>query len=688
MADQQQWVDLQTGQVRPVSDSEMAAEPDRYALPERAVNVREGVGGTMPAQEVSRTGTRRETPEETLERGQREVYRDAPGTAAAVGFSRGITFGGYDQLLTGIDPDLAPGLAQLRQANPLISTGSEIGGAVTGALVAPFTPAGLAARGAAGVSKAAGGGLLGTSLAAAAEGALYGGGGEVSAAALEGRPIELERLTAAMGSGALLGGLGGAGLYGIGKATSGLRRFAQSKLAQLTGTALPEGAAIRSEVEAMTKVLRGAEDGLEDLRRHGLGREVEVSRKATAALEDLLTAPETLAREPWRAARALEQQQNAVSRLRQDFPRIRQAVQAEGRVGGNRWQAMEALDDVSRRGEGMVGRVFEMKDAAEAAKRPTLMGQLAEGAASLVGFKLAPAGMGWAGARAARAAIGGRLGAAAAAVGARVAQAAEVLVGAASRGVRAAPMPVALADVSYGPPAKPYRPEIPTKSPELKAYRARRDELLSQTEPDPNKPGKFRMKLTARHRVAEHLAGIGAVSPSLADALETLAARRVSYLAGILPRPKDRVTMGPDTWRPAHLQLSGFGRAAGAVEDPTGVFQRAATRGEVTPEESEALWAVYPEMMIEARETLIARTDQLTKTLEYKNRVAISILLGVPLDPAMQANVLEVLQGSYDAEPGGGMEAPPPADSKPNPAIGRIEAPQPTEAQVEAGGGQ
>ena len=150
--------------------------------------------------------------------------------------ARGATLGLSDQALTGLLGDDYREGAAARASNPATAI-PELGGAA-GAMVAGELLAGpaggaagaaratgalgklagavtapgrvLGAAGRAGEALGAGGGIIGRGLGmagrGAAEGGLIGAGGEVSAAALEDRDLTVDKLFAAAGHGALMGG--------------------------------------------------------------------------------------------------------------------------------------------------------------------------------------------------------------------------------------------------------------------------------------------------------------------------------------------------------------------------------------------------------------------------------------------------------------------------------------------------
>lgn len=213
------------------------------------------------------------------------------------------------------------------------------------------------------------------------------------------------------------------------------------------------------------------------------------------------------------------------------------------------------------------------------------------------------------------------------------------------------------------------------------AYKERERELRELTRRD--ETGEYRMQRSAREQMAERLKPVRAVDPVLADRIETIAARRVEFLASKLPKRPDIPVMqvGPDNWRPSDMAMRQFARFVAAVEDPGSVEERLAD-GSVTPEDAEAIRTVYPEMFADIKARIIASLPDLRESLPYHRRLALSIFSGVPVDPAMDPKILAVLQGNFAEEVGseGGTVAP-----RAQAQFGSITKPNPTAAQERAG---
>ncbi len=231
------------------------------------------------------------------------------------------------------------------------------------------------------------------------------------------------------------------------------------------------------------------------------------------------------------------------------------------------------------------------------------------------------------------------------------------------------------ADDEQPKPAKGKK-ETPEKIADL--YKRRTSEIRDAVELGPD--GKTRMRADARARMAATFAPVKAMSPIAADKMETLAAAKLTFLADKMPRRPDLGglhTGGPDLWQPSDMEMRTWARYAAAVEDPGGIEERLAS-ATLTPEDAEVMKALYPERLAEITRQVIEQLPTLQKRLPYERRLALSILTGVPVDPAMNPRVLSVLQQQFTEEPGteGGTQAP-----KPSPQFGSVKVDEPTPAQ-------
>lgn len=239
-----------------------------------------------------------------------------------------------------------------------------------------------------------------------------------------------------------------------------------------------------------------------------------------------------------------------------------------------------------------------------------------------------------------------------------------------------------LSDVRFSPVESPAPSSSSSKTKLPALFKARSAEIRSQTMYAPD--GQVVIRPEARQAIAKRLAPIAAVNPLLADQLESLAVRKAEYISSKLPRQPDvgGLQIGPDNWKPSELEMRSWARTVRAVEDPGSVEEQLAA-GIVTPEAAEAYRTVYPERFAAMQRAIFEAAPTLSKTLPMQRKIALSIFTGVPLIPALQPNVLQVLQGNFAVETGsaGGGQPPPP---QPNfGALGSMKSSEkPTPAQA------
>lgn len=271
----------------------------------------------------------------------------------------------------------------------------------------------------------------------------------------------------------------------------------------------------------------------------------------------------------------------------------------------------------------------------------------------------------------------GRLGAATAEASTRTAKAVSRFLDPAAKATKAAtPLATKVLDsVRFAA-----EPDVsPTKSDLPGLFRKRSDEVKAQTQYMAD--GTVQMRPSARTAIAERLKPISAASPRMADRLETIAVRRLEFLASKLPRRPDIASMqlGPDLHQFSDMEMRQWARYVAGAEDPTSIIERLAD-GAVSPEDAEVMRAVYPEMLADLQRQVVEQLPTLRKTLPIQRQIALTILTGVAVNPATDPRILTVLQAQYAVEEGssGGSQAP-----RAQPQFGSVSKslPEPTPAQ-------
>jgi hypothetical protein len=624
-----------------------------------------------------------------------------------------------------------------REANPGVVTGTKIASGLAAAgsagkgLVGKAlgaTPLGAVTK--AGSKIAARGGVKNAAKAGVLEGGAVGFGEGVQQLRDSDQPIDFERAASVLASNVVLGG-GTGGLIGGGAAAAGkaltkakgaldkaatreiqvaddiarmdgkqLRAAREVELEAIETARIPERKAMADELATFRKDLKDQKVWLAtkdsaDSEIRTIGKQ---TLKADKQLDRLLDNPKALAENPARARAALQQQEHALEQLTKKADQLRAAFGAD--TTPVRAQALDNAMAALERNRGLQQRLADLSaapssprlQALDDAKDALVTGGVKKGMAEqmvggsafgigaglasavpVVGPFLAP----FAGSAAAKLATEGlsnALGKASVEAAKRMSTAVGVFLDVGKKVAPAAPVLATkvLAQVAYAPSdGSKGGKDLPS------LYKARSAEIRSQVAAGPD--GKAQMHASARGKMAANLAGIRAADPILADRIETHAARKVAFLADNLPRRPDTGALktGPDMWQPSDFAMRGWARLAAAAEDPAGIAERL-TSGSITPEDAKVMRELYPEMLAALTQNILEQLPTLQAQLPYQRRLALSILTGVPVDPAMNPRILRVLQASFVREPGteGGTQAP-----RPQAQFGSVTAAPGTQAQ-------
>lgn len=155
-------------------------------------------------------------------------------------------------------------------------------------------------------------------------------------------------------------------------------------------------------------------------------------------------------------------------------------------------------------------------------------------------------------------------------------------------------------------------------------------------------------------RVAERIARVGEQAPGLAADMQDTAQRAQQFLATKAPQrpvsPLGDIPALRRPWRPSDAEVAKWTSYVRAVESPASVLEDAAS-GSLTPEAVEALGAVYPELLEDLRARVTAAVAAHPSALDYRQRLSLGQLLGLPLDPSMEPAFIASVQSVIQATP-------------------------------------
>ena len=171
-------------------------------------------------------------------------------------------------------------------------------------------------------------------------------------------------------------------------------------------------------------------------------------------------------------------------------------------------------------------------------------------------------------------------------------------------------------------------------------------------------------------------AWIGDAAPVAHQEAISAAARKLDYLARMLPRGLAAATPFSAPLPPTKQQQQEWLSRAKALENPASMLTDF-TNGKLTPQAVEAVREVYPETLTSIQTQVMERLTALQsrgKAPSYLQRLQLGLLLGIPTDPLLAPNVARAIQAQYAAQPGAaqGGAAPAPGRSRKAPQIAGV----------------
>jgi hypothetical protein len=160
---------------------------------------------------------------------------------------------------------------------------------------------------------------------------------------------------------------------------------------------------------------------------------------------------------------------------------------------------------------------------------------------------------------------------------------------------------------------------------------------------------------------------VGVTNPDLIAAVEKHRRMAFEYLLANAPKVPQQSPLVKTTYLPSPAVSTEFARRYEAVNDPASIYERIeGQQAMITLEAADALRKVYPSLFVLAQQRLMAQAAKIQHTVPTRQRIQMSMLYGIPLDPSMDPVNMEILQQSFVRKP-----APMPAaqGAPPTPAV-------------------
>ena len=139
---------------------------------------------------------------------------------------------------------------------------------------------------------------------------------------------------------------------------------------------------------------------------------------------------------------------------------------------------------------------------------------------------------------------------------------------------------------------------------------------------------------------------VNAAAPATANAAMATVMKAAQYLDSKAPK-NPYAGLPPSVaqkWQPSPVDLDRFGRYKQAVENPEVVLKNMAN-GYISPEQVEAIKAVYPALYEDLRQKIGERLMEQTKPITYQQKMAFGMLLG-PAAVGMSPQQVQILQSA------------------------------------------
>ena len=206
-------------------------------------------------------------------------------------------------------------------------------------------------------------------------------------------------------------------------------------------------------------------------------------------------------------------------------------------------------------------------------------------------------------------------------------------------------------DEEAPPPAPPKSKRPTMTAPTVAVWRARALEIQLAEQ-----PGAIERVMRRRLLLDD---------PYLSAEIVSTFRRKVAYLSKEMPRAPAGVGTKADPWQPPPAEAARFARILDAVDNPAGVFERAARGGDVDLESMDAVKAVYPALYAEAGLHVLQQVAD-NDEIPHHRLQQLGLLFDLPLDASQDPIFAAAMQAGYDLPeplPAPSPQPPPPAPS-------------------------
>jgi hypothetical protein len=154
---------------------------------------------------------------------------------------------------------------------------------------------------------------------------------------------------------------------------------------------------------------------------------------------------------------------------------------------------------------------------------------------------------------------------------------------------------------------------------------------------------------TAATKLDEGFTALGEHAPQLRSVLVQKQLEAAQFLYDKAPKnPAAALSLNPliDDWQPSDAELAKWERYNAAVQDPISVVEEM-QQGIVSREGVEVLRTLYPKLYGEVQQEFATRISELQTKLPYVQRLNLSVLLDMPVDPSTTPQFVAAMQNAH-----------------------------------------
>lgn len=211
-----------------------------------------------------------------------------------------------------------------------------------------------------------------------------------------------------------------------------------------------------------------------------------------------------------------------------------------------------------------------------------------------------------------------------------------------------------------------------TRKARVEAYR-RQLSGMARTLSDPE---------AAQRELMAAVRGIDYAAPRMAQAMQAKGMRVVSYLHGKMAKPARPAVpfAASDGWEPSDMEIERAAALTRVAMKPSALLDDL-ERGTITGEQVETVRDLHPHVYQQIVDELTDRLSSLKEDLPYDERVRLTVLFGVPIEPSAAPEAMATWQATYQAQQVARAEAAKPPTEATARSIARVASESMTDTQ-------